>query len=130
MKLKTFEQFSTEDYAVAGGNTSWSDTYKGKDITITLKDIINYLDNENVKVKEINPNIIEHLLIKVERDPNRVESADLKYPVILSEKNGELTKILDGQHRVVKCLKNNIDKINVRILNLDNAPFEYKYIFR
>lgn len=130
MKLKTFEQFSTEDFAVAGGNTSWSDTYKGKEITITLKDVNDYLDKKNVQVKEINPKSIEELLIKTERDPNRIESANLDYPVILSEKDGELIHILDGQHRIVKCLKNDIDKIKVRILNLNTAPFEYKYIFR
>jgi hypothetical protein len=47
----------------------------------------------------MDPNEIKHLLIDVKRDPNRVQSADLKYPVILLSSKGEIKSILDGQHR-------------------------------
>ena len=69
-----------------------------------------------------------YLLIDVKRDSNRVQSADLKYPVILLSSGGEIKSILDGQHRIVKALENN-EMIKVRILDLDLAPDNFKKIF-
>lgn len=68
-------------------------------------------------------------MIDVERDPNRVESADLSFPIVVSKSNGEFKGILDGQHRVVKSIKNGIPTIKARVLNLDTAPEEYKKMF-
>jgi RNA-binding protein YhbY len=76
----------------------------------------------------MDPNEIKHLLIDVKRDPNRVQSADLKYPVILLSSGGEIKSILDGQHRIVKALENN-EMIKVRILDLDLAPENFKRVF-
>ena len=104
------------------------DSYWGKEIDgelqiITLTDILNYLD----EVKEMDPNEIKHLLIDVERDSNRIESADLNYPVILTSIRGEIKSILDGQHRVLKAIKNG-KMVKVRILDLDSAPEKIKSI--
>ena len=113
-----------------GADTAWTVKYKGKEITITLKNVNNYLDKNNIKTKIINPKSLESLLIKVKRDESRVQKANLDYPIIVTKQNGKFTKILDGQHRVVKCINNNIDKIKARILDLDNAPDSYKIVFR
>ena len=112
-----------------GADTSWTRNIDGKEVTITLHDVNDYLDENNVNVEEIDTKSIEDILIDVERDPNRVESADLSFPIVVSKSNGEFKGILDGQHRVVKSIKNGIPTIKARVFNLDTAPEEYKKMF-
>ena len=127
--MKTFEQFVNENNSHIGRTTSWSDKHKRKNVTLSLKDVNNYLNQQNTPIEFIDPKSVEHLLIKVERDSERVENANLDFPIIVVKKDNKFTKILDGQHRVFKCLQNNINKIKCKILNLDNAPIKYRYLF-
>lgn len=76
----------------------------------------------------INPEKIKHLLIDVKSDDNRVKTADLSYPIIVSKYNGEYRSILDGQHRVIKALNNNVD-LPAYILDLNEAPIEWVKLF-
>jgi hypothetical protein len=136
--LKLYEDFSllitiskenkTEeiDYAKKGSETYWELEDGTK---ITLKDIVNFLDSENIPVIDIETNKLKDLLIDVERDPNRVEAANLDFPIIVSEYKGEFKSILDGQHRLVKSIKNGIDKIKCRVLELEKSPEVFKKIF-
>jgi hypothetical protein len=119
--LKLFESF--EQPEGIGGETFWESEIDGETIRITLNDVLNYLDNSF----EIDPNEIKHLLIDVERDPKRIDSVDLKYPIILLKKNGQFVSILDGQHRIVKALKDGVS-INARILDLDSAPDTFEKV--
>lgn len=136
-KLKLYEDFilsiqiTTEgngepDYAKEGAETAWELEDGTK---VTLKDIVNFLDENNIPVIDIGVDELKHLLIDVERDPKRVEAADLSYPVIVSKYKGDFKAILDGQHRLVKSVKNGLDTIKCRILHLDNCPEEFKKIF-
>ena len=112
-----------ENISIGGNNTRWIDG----DIEISLHDVNEYLSNEpliDIKIDDI-----KDLLIKVNRDPKRVDNADLKYPIIVTMENGDYKKVLDGQHRVVKSIKNNKDTIKGKVLNLDNAPDDYVYMF-
>ena len=77
---------------------------------------------------DIDPNDLKHLLIDVERDPIRVENADLKYPIIVTKLGDKFTSILDGQHRVVKALRDDVN-VRAKILDLDLAPDFWKKIF-
>jgi hypothetical protein len=77
---------------------------------------------------EINPNELKHLLIQTDRDPARVQAADLQYPLVVTTKGGQYTKILDGQHRLMKALQAEV-LVKVRVLNLDKAPEEYQQMF-
>jgi hypothetical protein len=120
--LKTFESF--EQPVGTGTGTFWEIEIDGKTIRITFDDVIEHLD----KGIEIDPNDIKHLLIDVERDPNRVEAADLNYPIILVRSEGEFISILDGQHRVVKAIRDGLD-IRAKVLDLDLAPEEFKAVF-
>lgn len=120
--LKFFEEFEQPENT--GKDTFWEVELDGELIRITLGDVLDYLDNG----VEIDPNDIKHLLIDVDRDEDRVNSADLDYPVILLSSKGEIKSILDGQHRVEKALKED-DKIKVRILDLDFAPQNFKSVF-
>lgn len=116
--IKLFEQFEID-------KTFWETEVDGKPVRVTLSDVLDYLDNG----VEIDPNSISHLLINVKRDENRVESADLSYPIILTGRRGKLTSILDGQHRVVKAIRDGVN-IKARILDLDFAPENFKSVLK
>jgi hypothetical protein len=126
--IKLFEGFINEGHI--GADTSWTDEYNGQEVTLSLQDVNDYLDKNNVDIEEIDPKQFEHLLIKTERDPQRVAKADLNFPIIITKNNGKYTKILDGQHRLVKAITNKIPTIKAKILDLDKAPNNYKHIFR
>jgi hypothetical protein len=119
--IKTFENFEPE---ATGLDTFWEDVLDGKIIRVTIKDVMKYLDEEI----EIDPNDVKHLLIDVERDPNRVEAADLSYPIIVTKIGNEFISILDGPHRLVKALRDGVN-INARILDLDLVPESWKKLF-
>ena len=132
--LKLFENFIEDEENLPGGDIPFDDKY-GVDtswtvdgVTITLNDINSYLDENKVPVVEIDTASIEDILIDTERDPERVDSASLEYPIILSTLNGDFYSVLDGQHRVVKSIKMGLPTIKARILDLDTAP-EYRKIF-
>tara|TARA_B100000212_G_scaffold276153_1_gene215699 strand:+ start:156 stop:503 length:348 start_codon:yes stop_codon:yes gene_type:complete len=114
--MKTFKQF----YEAVGADTHWQDG----DVNITLSDVLNH-SSEAIAA---NPKKFKHLLIDVSRDPNRIDSADLRYPIIVTIENGKPKKILDGQHRVVKAIKLN-QPIQVQYLDLDRAPEQFKQMF-
>jgi hypothetical protein len=120
--LKLFESF--EQPEGTGKKTFWEIEKDNEVIRITLDDVYNYLDN----VVEIDPNEVKHLLIDVERDPKRVEAADLSYPIVVTKLNGKYNNIIDGQHRVVKALIDGL-RIKSRVLDLDDAPEEFKLVF-
>ena len=116
----------SDEYAKSGAETSW----ELKDGTIlTLNQIVNFLDNEKVSVVEMPTKELKHLLIDVERDTSRVEAANLDFPIIISKYKNEYHNILDGQHRLVKSVKNEIEKIKCRVLDLENCPEEFKKVF-
>lgn len=120
--IKLFENF--EQPEGTGTETFWEIEVDGEPIRVTLTDVLDYVDN----VIELDPNEINHLLIDVERDPKRVDAADLNYPIILTKKNGEFTSIIDGQHRVVKSLRDGVS-VKAKVLDIDNAPDKFVKIF-
>ena len=65
-----------------GITTRWQDG----DIDISLIDILKYLEKE--PVIDIEPEKLKHALIKVKRDPARVQAADLNYPLVVTKVNG------------------------------------------
>jgi len=104
--------------------TFWEAEVDGEKIRVTIKDIMNHLEDD----VEIDPNEIKNLLIDVERDPIRVENADLSYPIIVLKRGNEFISILDGHHRLVKALRDDV-KVKARILDLELIPESWKKIF-
>lgn len=120
--LKTFENFKQPEGT--GAETFWETEIDGDTVRITLGDVMKQV-NKDI---DIDPNDIKHLLIDVERDPVRVENADLKYPIIVVKYGDDYISILDGQHRVVKALRDDV-KVKAKILDIDLAPDTWKKIF-
>lgn len=125
--LKYYKLFeSSDNFSKAGAETQW----ELEDGTLVkLSDIVTYLDSIKSPVIEINTDDLKDILIDTDRDPNRIEAADLNFPIIVSKYKGKYYSILDGQHRLVKCIKNGIDKVKSRILELDNCPEKFKNVF-
>jgi len=108
--------------------TSWSDD-KGNEVT--LRDILEYFKDNNIKPKSFNTNKFfykisdgKEVLNIIEKGGDesrkRVEKASLDYPVIVVKKEKDIKYVLDGNHRLQKAKDNNENKIKVYILDLDN----------
>ena len=116
--MQTFRQFFTDN---TGANTSWTDG----NMKISLQDVLE-LASDPRRVDD--PKVLKSLLIKTSREKKRVNNADLSYPIIVGIQGGKPTKILDGQHRVLKAIKFR-KPIQVRMLNLDIAPSHIQQMF-
>ena len=117
---------------VQGMDTYWS-TEDGKQ-KVTIKDVLEYIDKKNIPTKKVSIQKIKPILIDQDYKgaaKDRVERAELKYPIIVVKKNGKYKSILDGNHRVFKALKKKIDIIKVRELDLDakETPKIFKELF-
>ena len=111
------------------GDTSWvTDTEK-----ITIHDVLNYLSNH--KVYEIPVQYIVDTLgnsfTRVQTEPERILKADLSYPIVIVKKNGKLSYVLDGNHRMTKAIDIGEDTIKTKVLDLDNpnVPPVFKELF-
>jgi hypothetical protein len=122
--LKLFENYYKE--------TSWSAEIDGKEETITIKEIEDYLKNQ--PIIEIPVVEIEDLCIHKDKDEEetklRSEKSDLSFPIIISKDlNGKYNMILDGHHRLLKAINTNQDTIKAKVLDLKEAPEKYKKMF-
>ena len=109
-------------------NTTWEDG----NIKVTIKDVIKYLDEQKIPIKQINVSSLEKILIDQDykdKQKDRVSNANLKYPIIVTVKDGKYKSILDGNHRTYKAIQQNIKTLPVRELNLNVAPEEFKTLF-
>ena len=110
-------------------NTGWEDE-KGK---VTIKDVLEYIgDNiRNISVTDLQ-NKLESFLKKIKLDPQRIEDADLQYPIILVQEDGEFSYVIDGNHRLGKAIKDEEEYIKAKVLYLDdkNTPEDFKRLLR
>ena len=115
-----------EDEEAKGMATSWEDG----DLKVTIKEVLKYLDDNDVPVKDVSTDKLKSILIADDRDDKRVQAADLKYPVVVVVgMNGKYKSILDGNHRVDKAIRNDIPTVKARELDLREAPEEYQELF-
>ena len=122
-----------EQVLEGGMEDSWTDTIDGKQVTITLSQILEYL--KDAPVKEIDPKELKHLRVGAVKQPDeehlkRINQSSLDYPIIVIASQGKYKMLLDGNHRLQKALYNKIDKIKVKVLDLDTAPLSYQQMFR
>ena len=130
MKFEELTQQILEN--VEGMNTSWEDE-DGK-IKVTIKDVIKYLDENDIPIKTISLDKIKPIIIDQDyknKNKNRVNASSLEYPIIVIKKNGKYKSILDGNHRAFKAVDSNAKNIKVREIDLSSSstPDEYKELF-
>lgn len=117
---------------VDGMNTFWEDE-DGK-IKVNIKDIIKFLDENDIPVKTVSLDKIKPIIIDQDyknKNKNRVNASSLEYPIIVIKKNGKCKSILDGNHRAFKAVNSNAKSIKVREIDLSSpsTPDEYKELF-
>ena len=108
----------------------WKDTaWEDDDGKITIGDIVDYIgDNvRNISVSDLQ-NKLKSQLDKVTKDEERIMKADLQYPIILVQKDGEFSYVLDGNHRLAKAILTGEEYIKAKVLYLDdkNTPEDFK----
>lgn len=113
-------------------NTSWE--YEDGSGRITIKDIIKELDKQKVPIKDISISELKPVIIKQDYRGNakeRVDKADLSYPIIVIVKDRKYKSILDGNHRIFKAIENGSKTIKAREIDLDSkdTPQIYKDLF-
>jgi hypothetical protein len=133
MKFDDLVNFLLEGTDV-GTNTFLDTSWEDGDIKVTIKDMMEYLDSINAPVKEVGIEKIKPIIIAQDYKgaaKDRVEKADLKYPLIVTVKNGKYKSILDGNHRAFKALRDDVKTLKVREVDLDakDTPKSYKDLF-
>jgi hypothetical protein len=132
--LENWRKYITEDWR----DTSWKEDGE----KITIGQVSDYLENETEnETIDVVPSDIRDQVLK-SRGKNRlpvgpaitsqerVDNADLNFPIIITKKNGKLTQVLDGNHRLQKAFEQ--DKpLKAKILDLDNpeTPEVFKRMF-
>ena len=106
-------------------DTSWEDD----DGKITIGDILDYIgDNvRNISVVDLQ-NKLKIQPSEVTQERERIMKSDLQYPIILVQKDGEFSYVLDGNHRLAKAIMTGEEYIKAKVLYLDDkdTPEEFK----
>ena len=90
--------------------TYWKDE-KGN--RTTIQDVLLELQDEPVISLEIDT--LTHIRRVMIEEPRR-KRADLSFPIIVVEKNGEFQSILDGHHRLQKAIDENRTHILAKVI--------------
>lgn len=111
---------------------NWKDTeWYNDDYTITISDVLEYIGDKtyNVPVCYLGDKFKENLN-NITTDKERVMSSNLSYPIIIVKKDGDLSYVLDGNHRLMKSIIMGKELIKSKILDLDNpnVPIEFKEV--
>tara|TARA_R110001606_G_scaffold88112_2_gene198309 strand:+ start:2044 stop:2460 length:417 start_codon:yes stop_codon:yes gene_type:complete len=137
MKLtsKKLKQIISEVLSEGWEDTSWS--LEGGE-KVTIGEIDKYLGNETV---DVDPVKVKDQVLKArgkDRLPvgqgitsqERVDAADLSFPIIAAMQGGKYISVLDGNHRLQKAVDHN-KPLKAKILDLDNpeTPEKYKELF-
>ena len=109
-----------------GLDDPFSDIIDGKLVTVTIPEVIEYLDKNKVLSKSVDVNKLKHIIMPP-KNPERTGAAKLIYPIIVTiGLEGKYKNILDGNHRLQKAIDLDNETIEVRELDLRTAPDLYK----
>jgi hypothetical protein len=139
MKILSYNLFTIQKITPKVENnhykdTSWTDTIDGKEVTITIQEIEDYLDSKNVNIIEIPVNEVFTMCAHKDKTDSetlkRSEQSDLSFPIIVAKGlDGKWSMILDGHHRLLKAHNQGEEMIKARVLDLMTAPKEYQKMF-
>lgn len=115
-------------------DTSWTDTIDGKEVTVTIQEVEDYLDSQNVPIIEIPVDEIFDMCAHKDKTDSetlsRSEQSELSFPIIIAKGiDGKWSMILDGHHRLLKAFNKGEKMIKARVLDLKTSPKEYQNIF-
>ena len=111
-----------------GLDDPFSDIIDGKLVTVTIPEVIEYLDKNKVLSKSVDVNKLKHIIIPP-KNPERTGAAKLIYPIIVTiGLEGKYKNILDGNHRLQKAIDRGDQTIKVRELDLRTAPKSFQQL--
>jgi hypothetical protein len=125
--MENWRKYLTEDWR----DTSWEDD--GEKITIGQVD--DYLGDKTICV--IPSDVRDQVLKSQGKDSrlpttsqDRIDKADLSFPIIVVMEDGKYTYVLDGNHRLQKAVEQG-EPLKARVLNLEGAktPENFKKMF-
>ena len=93
--------------------TYWEDESGNR---TTIQDVLLELQDEPVISLEIDA--LTHIHSVIIEEP-RKKRADLSFPIIVVEKNGEFKSILDGHHRLQKAIDENRTHVLAKVIRGD-----------
>lgn len=104
----------------------WEETSWDK---IPIKSVIEYLNKEKVPIeKYATEDVCSKVAKDLDLDDERVELANLDFPIIIVKKNNKLQYVLDGNHRLEKAKRDKNKYIKARILDLDGSNIPKQFI--
>ena len=111
-------------------NTSWTDTIDGKNVTVTIKDMLNLIKEK--PIQEIPTKILKpYALHKTNTDAetlSNIQKSNLDYPIIVLKKPDGY-QILDGNHRLQKAINNDMPHIKARVIEFKDMPSDWQKVF-
>ena len=124
--LENWRKFITEDWR----DTSWEDDGE----KITIGDVDDYLGDKTI---DIVPSDVRDQVLKSRGKPrlpttsqDRIDKADLSFPIIVAMEGSEYISVLDGNHRLQRAVDEN-KPLEAKVLDLDNTntPENFKKMF-
>jgi hypothetical protein len=129
--LESWREFLTEDWR----DTSWEDD----DEKITIGDVVDHLGDETIDVipSDVRDQVLksrgkDHLPVGTGiTSQDRIDKADLSFPIIITKKGGKFLDVLDGNHRLQRAVDEDVKSIKAKILDLGNTetPENFKKMF-
>ena len=106
------------------------DKWTRDDVTITLKDILDI--TTDIPVRNIQLEKLKNVVLNWQGNPKeieKIEKSDLQYPVlIIVDGNNKIKYILDGNHRVQKAIKYNLQYVACKLIKLNKLPQHFQFV--
>ena len=114
---------------------NWRDTsWKDDGGEVTIEQVDDYLGDKTI---DIVPSDVRDQVLKSRGKPrlpttsqDRIDKADLSFPIIVAMEGGEYISVLDGNHRLQRAVDEN-KPLEAKVLDLDdtNTPENFKKMF-
>ena len=104
---------------------------------VSVGEVLDYFEEKNIKPIDMNIEEVFYKLsngeetLRVITSEDRVNAANLDYPIKVIKRNGEIEYALDGNHRLQKAKNVGKETIKAFVLDLDDelTPDIYKNLF-
>ena len=114
---------------------NWRDTsWKDDGGEVTIEQVDDYLGDKTI---DIVPSDVRDQVLKCRGKPrlpttsqDRIDKADLSFPIIVAMEGSEYISVLDGNHRLQRAVDEN-KPLEAKVLDLDdtNTPENFKKMF-
>lgn len=126
--MRKFIKTTIRDFLNEGlDDTSWTGH---NDETVTLRQILDL--TKDIKVCELETEKLKKTVLNWDgntEEIEKIEKSDIQYPIlILMNDDNTIKYILDGNHRIQKCIKYNLPTVNAKLIKFSKLPERIKNI--